>query len=129
MKLTLLCTTIALAALTGCQGSPSQTMGKAPVEGAGPIVPVSQIKLVSVKPEDSKKLPAATPIVVRGTMIEKCPISGCWFMLKDKTGVIKIDTKNAGFVVSDLALNTEITVLGIPASSGEACITASGIRY
>lgn len=109
---------LALIVLAGCNGSvsaASHTMGKAPAEG--PIVSVADVK------------PVGAPVTVHGTMIEKCPVAGCWFMLRDKSGVIKIDTKNAGFVVSEVPVNTDVTVTGIPAKSGERRIAASGMRY
>ena len=109
---------LALMALAGCNGSvgaASHTMGKPPAEG--PIVMVSDVK------------PLGKPVTIHGTMTEKCPMAGCWFMLRDKSGVIKVDTKNAGFVVSEVPINTEVTVTGIPAKSGEKRIAASGMRY
>jgi len=108
----------ALAALAGCSqavGAASHTMGKPPAGGT--IITVADVK------------PLGKAVTLHGTMIEKCPVAGCWFMLRDKTGVIKIDTKNAGFVVSEVPVNTEVTVSGIPAKSGEPRIAASGIRY
>ena len=111
----------ALAALAGCSqavGAASHTMGKPPAGGT--ITTVANVKPLTVKQQ---------PVTLHGTMIEKCPVAGCWFMLRDKTGVIKIDTKNAGFVVSEVPVNTEVTVSGIPAKSGEPRIAASGIRY
>src|SRR5438874_5846422 len=49
-------------------------------------------------------LPQAAPrsqVVVSGTMIEKCPVAGCWFVLRDGTGQVRVDTKAAGFVVTE----------------------------
>ncbi|HEV2472802.1 MAG TPA: hypothetical protein VGS41_09070, partial [Chthonomonadales bacterium] len=68
-------------------------------------------------------------VLVSGEMIEKCPIAGCWFMLKDHTGVLRVDTKAAGFVVADLPLHTEITACGAMAGSGEPELHATGIRF
>ena len=63
-------------------------------------------------------------------MAKKCPVAGCWFMLQDKTGTIKVDTKNAGFVVVDVPLNTALTVAGRVVTNGnERLIEASGVRY
>lgn len=109
---------LALVLVAGCNGAvgaASRTMGKPPAEG--PIVMVSAVK------------PLGKPVTVHGTMIEKCPVAGCWFMLRDKSGIIKVDTKNAGFVVSEIPVNTEVTVTGTPAKTGEARIAATGMRY
>jgi uncharacterized protein YdeI (BOF family) len=102
--------------LAGCQAKQSTVFGAAPA--AGPIVVVRDLK------------PAASaPVILQGTMIEKCPVAGCWFMLRDKTGVIKVDTKGAGFVVSNVPLNTEVTVTGTFDGSGERRVVATGMRY
>ena len=67
-------------------------------------------------------------MVLRGEMIEKCPVAGCWFKLRDSSGVVRVDTKTAGFVVSDVPLHTRVTVQGkiVP---GARQFAASGIRY
>jgi hypothetical protein len=63
-------------------------------------------------------------------MIEKCPEAGCWFVLKDDTGTIKVDTKTAGFVVVDVPLNRPLTVVGQVITNGtEVQVAASGVRY
>jgi len=63
-------------------------------------------------------------------MTQKCPVAGCWFMLRDDTGTIKVDTKNAGFVVVDVPLNASMTVAGRVATNGtERFIDATGLRY
>ena len=61
-------------------------------------------------------------------MIEKCPTAGCWFMLRDQSGVVRVDTKAAGFVVSDIPLNTKVTVAGKVKSTAERQIAATGLR-
>jgi len=71
----------------------------------------------------------ATPILLRGEMIEKCPVAGCWFMLRDKTGVARVDTKAAGFVVSDVPLHTTVTVAGKVTPGADAGLVATGIRF
>ncbi len=73
---------------------------------------------------------APTLLTVRGRMIEKCPVAGCWFRLDDETGIIKVDTKSAGFVVTDIPLNTLLTVGGKIGHEGqETIIEATGLRY
>lgn len=73
---------------------------------------------------------APTLVTVRGKMIEKCPTAGCWFRIHDDTGVVKVDTKSAGFVVTELPLGTELTVAGKIGHDGdETIIEATGLRY
>jgi uncharacterized protein YdeI (BOF family) len=90
-------------------------------------------------PEGAPRLIAAaksaaleTPVTIQGQMIEKCPVAGCWFILRDKTGTIKVDTKTAGFVVLDVPLQTRMTVGGRVVREGDGStrmIEAAGLRY
>jgi hypothetical protein len=51
-------------------------------------------------------------------------------MLQDSAGKIKVDTKNAAFVVVDVPLRTIVTVAGRKATNGnETFIEATGVRY
>jgi uncharacterized protein YdeI (BOF family) len=68
-------------------------------------------------------------VIVEGDVVEKCPTAGCWFKLHDKTGTVRVDTKAAGFVVSDLPLHTHILVEGHTMVGAEATVAATGIRY
>ncbi|MHB8523114.1 MAG: single stranded DNA-binding domain-containing protein [Limisphaerales bacterium] len=109
----LLC--VGLAA--GCSRAGKTVLGSAPQGAVGSIA--------SVRSTEASRL-----VTVRGTLVEKCPVAGCWFNLRDKTGVIKVDTKTAGFVVLDVPLRTTLLVSGRVASSGsEKIIEATGVRY
>lgn len=69
-------------------------------------------------------------VTLSGVMIEKCPVAGCWFRLRDRTGIIKVDTKSAGFVVVNLPLETKVTVAGkVGADGNEVALEATGLRY
>jgi len=69
-------------------------------------------------------------VVVSGTMTEKCPVAGCWFVMRDRSGTIRVDTKNAGFVVVDVPLKTTVVVYGRVATNGsERFVDASSVRY
>jgi uncharacterized protein YdeI (BOF family) len=69
-------------------------------------------------------------VTVSGTMIEKCPVAGCWFRLRDSTGVIKVDTKSAGFVVVNVPLESRVTVAGkVVAEGDDVVIEATGVRF
>ena len=72
----------------------------------------------------------SNPVVLQGVLIEKCPVAGCWFRLRDQSGVIKVDTKVAGFVVTSVPLETRLTVAGkITAQGDERTLEATGLRY
>src|SRR5437016_2914396 len=77
-----------------------------------------------------KQSNVAATVVVHGAMTEKCPVAGCWFILHDQTGAIKVDTKNAGFVVVDIPLHSSLMVAGrLLTNGGEKFIDATGLRY
>jgi uncharacterized protein YdeI (BOF family) len=88
--------------------------------------PAGQVKSVAAASE----MPPSTSVTVRGTMVEKCPIAGCWFILQDKTGTVKVDTKAGEFVVLTVPLQKKILVSGVVVSNGaEVMIQATGLRY
>jgi uncharacterized protein YdeI (BOF family) len=115
MRLLLL--SICAALLAGCSGRESKILGTA-VEG------------VAVNIASIPQTTADSRIVLHGTMTKKCPVAGCWFVLKDETGTIKVDTKNGGFAVIDVPLNTSLTVAGRVVMNGrERLIDATGVCY
>lgn len=102
--------------MAGCSRE-GGTLGT-PVLGA----PVTVASVDKSAPESS--------VVLRGVMTRKCPVAGCWFMLQDETGTIKIDTKNAGFVVVEVPLNSTLTVAGRVATNDTGrYLDATGVRY
>jgi uncharacterized protein YdeI (BOF family) len=106
---------IPLLALAGCAGHESNALGAPPASSS--IIAIRDLKS------------SGAPVMIRGVMVEKCPVAGCWFIVRDRTGTIKVDTKGAGFVVTDVPLNTTVTVTGRLKTSGERLITATGMRY
>ena len=111
-SLVVLAAAFALAA--GCHSAPAHTLGAAFTEST-PMV---------VQALSSRK--QAAHVVVEGEMIEKCPVAGCWFVLKDRTGVVRVDTKSAGFVVSEVPLHTHLTVAGTVTPGVQPGIAATG---
>ena len=110
---------LALAALlfAGCSDNAPKKLG-APVEGGAILIASAQQSDVNAD------------VVVHGVMIKKCPVAGCWFILQDSSGTIKVDTKNAGFAVVEVPLNTSLAVAGRMTTNGaERIIDASGVRY
>ena len=110
--LLLLCTT---ALLTGCGAKTTATRGN--------FAPASLSKV-----RELSKTPQGKTVQVSGIMVEKCPVAGCWFMLKDDTGIVRVDTKAAGFVVTDLPLQTEVTVAGTVTPGASPSFSASGLQ-
>src|ERR1019366_98327 len=76
---------VCLLLIAGCHQPNSTVLGKAP---EGEPRTISSVKTGDAPPQ----------VTLQGVMIEKCPVAGCWFRLRDSTGVIKVDTKLAGFV-------------------------------
>ncbi len=103
--------------LPACRRAGSDVLGVAP---AGTAVTVGT----------AMGTPTRQPVTVAGVMVEKCPVAGCWFVLKDDSGSIKVDTKSAGFVVVDVPVGTRITVGGrVDRDGTQSVIAADGIRY
>ncbi len=70
------------------------------------------------------------PFTFRGTLFEKCPTAACWFRMRDKTGVVKVDVKGAYFTVAEVPVGSEVTVSGTwEKNDGEPVLAASGLRY
>ena len=109
---------VCLLLIAGCHQPNSTVLGKAP---EGEPRTISSVKTGDAPPQ----------VTLQGVMIEKCPVAGCWFYLRDGTGVIKVDTKLAGFVVLDVPLQSRLTVSGkkVVADGGEVTIEATGVRY
>jgi uncharacterized protein YdeI (BOF family) len=116
MKHLLLCAGLA-ACLGGCSSHESKVLGQI---AQGPAVSVAAVP---------RSAPGSS-VVLQGVMTAKCPSAGCWFLLHDATGTIKVDTKNAGFVVVDVPVNASMTVAGlVTTNDNERLIDATGVRY
>jgi uncharacterized protein YdeI (BOF family) len=108
----------ALFAAAGCGAPAEKTLGAALAPG----------EVLAV--DAARSSPAGTAVLVSGEMVEKCPVAGCWFVMRDSTGAMRVDTKNAGFVVLDVPLRAKVTVAGKLSKPGdEPQIDASGLRY
>ena len=109
---------VCLLLAVGCHKPDSTVLGKMP---EGEPRTISSVKTGDTPPQ----------VTLQGAMIEKCPVAGCWFRLRDSTGVIKVDTKLAGFVVLDIPLKSRLTVMGkkVVADGNEITIEATGVRY
>jgi len=115
MRFALLVSALLLAA--GCHRQEGKALGKAHFGEPRSIL--------AVRAGDTPRV-----VTLAGVMTEKCPVAGCWFRLTDSTGTIKVDTKTAGFVVTEIPLETRMTVAGRVVQSGdEITIEASGVRY
>ena len=102
------------SALVGCAKSGGNILGADPGTE-------SNAQVINLKP--------SSQVIVSGVMYEKCPAAGCWFMLRDRSGVIRVDTKAAGFTVTDVPVNTQLIVRGTVKQSGERILVATGIRF
>ena len=102
--------------IAGC-GRKGKVLGKAPKE--------KTYSILAINAGD-----APSKLSLEGTIIEKCPQAGCWFRIEDGTGVIKVDTKAAGFVVTDIPLNTKVKVSGKVQQVGpQPELQATGLSY
>ena len=113
----LLCGLVGTWLCTGCGKSKGKVLGQPP---AGPPKTVLAVRAGDTPPK----------VVLQGRLVEKCPVAGCWFRVQDETGLIKVDTKTAGFVVTEIPLETVVTVAGTVAAEGdEPVIEATGLRF
>jgi uncharacterized protein YdeI (BOF family) len=103
--------------MAGCGKAPETTLGVQPASAT--TVTVKELANAS---KDQK-------VTLRGEMIEKCPVAGCWFILRDKTGTVRVDTKAAGFVVSEVPLHTTMTVSGAATPGTQPGLSATGLSY
>lgn len=101
---------------TGCRPAGSSVLG---VDPALEVVPIANLS-----PKVGEK------VTVEGEMVEKCPVAGCWFVLKDGTGTLRVDTKSAGFVVVEVPLHSRLRVTGILGRQEATLeLAAQGLRY
>ncbi len=108
---------IGLLLLAGCHRPQGTVLGKAP---RGEPHTILAVRAGDTPPQ----------VILRGVMIEKCPVAGCWFRLRDRTGTIRVDTKSAGFVVVSVPLESPMTVEGRVVFEGdEPVIQASGVSF
>ena len=116
MRWFLICLVLAVVTV-GCHKPQGKVLGKAPAAEPRTIL--------AVRAGDTP-----SQVTLSGVMIEKCPTAGCWFKLRDHTGIIKVDTKSAGFVVVNVPLETKLTVAGkIVTEGNETSLEATGLRY
>jgi uncharacterized protein YdeI (BOF family) len=117
MRASHVCCVCVLLLVASCHRPQGQVLGKAPAGERHTIREVRQ---------------RATPpiVTVSGVMFEKCPVAGCWLRVRDETGIIKVDTKSAGFVVVDVPLDSKVTVMGkIVTEGSEVSLEAEGLQY
>lgn len=106
-----------IACGSGCTPAGSHVLGQAPGEPSANVASLRQNA-------------GSQPVTVCGIMVEKCPEAGCWFVLKDASGSIRVDTKTAGFVVVEVPLNRQLTVVGQRITNGtDVLLAATGVRY
>lgn len=100
----------------GCRPAGSSVLGVAPDAEAIPIANLT-----------AKVGQKAT---VEGEMVEKCPVAGCWLVLKDASGTLRVDTKSAGFVVVDVPLHSRVRVTGtVLRQDASLELAAQGLRH
>jgi uncharacterized protein YdeI (BOF family) len=103
--------------LTGCKRPEGKVLGQTP---DGSVRTILAVQAGDTPPT----------VVVAGRLVEKCPTAGCWFRLQDETGTIKVDTKAAGFVITDIPLERQVTVAGkVVQDANEVTLEAAGVRY
>ena len=103
--------------VVGCSKAPETTLGVQPASASNLTV------------KELATAPKAQKVTLHGEMIEKCPVAGCWFILRDKTGTVRVDTKAAGFVVTEVPLHTTVAVSGTVTPGAQPGLSATGLSY
>jgi hypothetical protein len=55
---------------------------------------------------------AGRTVQIEGTIAEECPHTGCWAVIQDDTGRIRIDTNKGGFALPLNREGSKIRVVG-----------------
>jgi uncharacterized protein YdeI (BOF family) len=111
------CLSGSLALAIGCSGSASHIKGK---------VPEGTVRSLS----SAREARHGEQVTVSGSLQDKCPVAGCWFHLSDGKTRLRVDTKAAGFTITDVPLQTTITVQGRVIKRGsEVSLDATGLQY
>ncbi|HCA46964.1 MAG TPA: hypothetical protein DEP45_06230 [Armatimonadetes bacterium] len=55
---------------------------------------------------------AGQTVAIEGTIAKECPSSGCWAVIQDDTGEIRIDTEKGGFALPLRREGSRIKVIG-----------------
>ena len=114
---TLVCAVPLVVLALGCHKATDTILGKAP---RGNLRTILAIRAGDTPPQ----------VTISGIMLEKCPTAGCWLRVKDDTGIIKVDTKAAGFTVVNVPLETKVTAAGkIVMEGDEPVLEATGLAY
>lgn len=51
-------------------------------------------------------------VAIEGTIIKECPHTGCWAVVEDATGQIRIDTKAGGFALPLHREGSKVQIVG-----------------
>ncbi len=51
-------------------------------------------------------------VAIEGTIIKECPHSGCWAVIEDSSGQIRIDTKAGGFALPLHREGSNVRIVG-----------------
>ena len=79
-----------------------QTLGSRPAEGTLETTDIGSLK------QDA----AGQTVQIEGTIAEECPHTGCWAIVQDGTGKIRIDTQKGGFALPLKREGSRIRVVG-----------------
>ena len=135
-----------LGFLAGCDSRPARSTMTIPIplpatssarSSALPQAPLPQASLPQASAASSvvplsavREAKPGAPLTVRGTLVDKCPMSGCWFHLRDGRTVLRVEAKTAGFTVADVPLQSDVTVSGVvKRGGGEVVLEARSLRY
>ena len=62
---------------------------------------------------DAAKAALGTQVAVQGTISKECPTAGCWAVIKDAAGDLRVDTKKGGFTFPLRHEGSHVRVVGL----------------
>ena len=70
-------------------------------------------------------------VAIAGTITKECPHTGCWAIIEDATGQIRIDTKAGGFALPLRREGSKVQIVGqvIEKENGDLEIAAQSAEF
>jgi len=70
----------------------------------------NQVATLAIADLDASRV--GQQVAIEGTIDQECPHSGCWAVIKDGTGTIRIDTKQGGFALPLHREGSHVRIIG-----------------
>ena len=75
--------------------------------GTPPAAQVATVAIADITPER-----LGQTVAIEGTIVQECPHTGCWAIIRDASGRIRIDTQAGGFALPLRREGSRVRVVG-----------------